>query len=88
MNGVEERLIDFITGQALIDTDDERIRQTIERFLIEEKGYSKKDIEVDREFEIIIGEKIHKSKVDLIVSLEEKRFTIIKCSRGSLVSRE
>jgi len=88
MNGVEERLIDFITGQALIDTDDERIRQTIERFLIEEKGYSKKNIEVDREFEIIIGEKIHKSKVDLIVSLEEKRFTIIKCSRGSLVSRE
>ncbi|PIY87524.1 MAG: hypothetical protein COY75_02240 [Nitrospirae bacterium CG_4_10_14_0_8_um_filter_41_23] len=88
MNGIEERLIDFITGQALIDTDDERIRQTIERFLIEEKGYSKKDIEVDREFEIIIGEKIHKSKVDLIVSLEEKRFTIIKCSRGSLVSRE
>jgi len=91
--GTEERIIDFITGQLFIDTDDERIRQGIERLLIEEKGYSKKDIEVDREFEIVIGEeinrsKINRSKVDLIVSVEEKIFMIIKCARGSLVSRE
>ncbi|MBM4136373.1 MAG: type I restriction enzyme HsdR N-terminal domain-containing protein [Nitrospira sp.] len=86
--GTEERIIDFITGQLFIDTDDERIRQTIERLLIEENGYSKKDIEVDREFEIVIGEEINRSKVDLIVSVEEKIFMIIKCARGSLVSRE
>lgn len=81
-------ICDFITGQAFLDTDDERIRQKIERLLIEEKGYSKQDIEVDREFEIVIGKEIHKSKVDLIVNVEEKRFMIIKCARGSLVSRE
>jgi len=86
--GTEERIIDFITGQLFIDTDDERIRQGIERLLIEEKGYSKKDIEVDREFEIVIGEEINRSKVDLIVSVEEKIFMIIKCARGSLISRE
>ena len=86
--GTEERIIDFITGQLFIDTDDERIRQTIERLLTEENGYSKKDIEVDREFEIVIGEEINRSKVDLVVSVEEKRFMIIKCARGSLVSRE
>ena len=86
--GTEERIIDFITGQMFIDTDDERIRQGIERLLIEEKGYSKKDIEVDREFEIVIGEEINRSKVDLIVSVEEKIFMIIKCARGSLISRE
>ena len=88
VSGPEERIIDFITGQSFIDTDDERIRQRIERLLIEEKGYSKKDIEVDREFEIVIGEEINRSKVDLIVSVEEKIFMIIKCARGSLVSRE
>jgi len=81
-------ICDYITGQAFLDTDDERIRQKIERLLIEEKGYSKQDIEVDREFEIVIGKEIHKSKVDLIVNVEEKRFMIIKCARGSLVSRE
>ena len=86
--GTEERIIDFITGQLFIDTDDEGIRQKIERLLVEDKGYSKKDIEVDREFEIVIGEEINRSKVDLIVSVEEKNFMIIKCARGSLISRE
>ena len=86
--GTEERIIDFITGQLFIDTDDEGIRQRIERLLIEDKGYSKKDIEVDREFEIVLGNEINRSKVDLVVSVEEKRFMIIRCARGSLVSRE
>lgn len=86
--GTEERIIDFITGQLFIDTDDERIRQKIERLLIEEKGYSKNDIEVDREFEIVLDNEINRSKVDLVVSIEEKIFIIIKCARGSLVSRE
>ena len=81
-------ICDFITGQAVIDTDDERIRQKIEQLLIEEKGYSKQDIEVDREFEVVIGKEIYRSKVDLIVNVEEKRFMVVKCARGSLVSRE
>lgn len=88
MNGVEEKLIDFITGQEVVDTTDERVRQGIERFLIEEKGYSKDDIEVDRGFDIVIDEKINRSKVDLVISVEGKRFMIIKCSRGSLSSWE
>ena len=81
-------ICDFITGQVFIDTDDERIRQGIERFLVEEKGYSKKDIEVDREFDVVIGKEINRSKVDLAVNIEEKIFMVIKCARGSLVSRE
>lgn len=81
-------ICDFITGQMLLDTDDERIKQRVERFLVEEKGYSKNDIEVDREFEIVIGEEINRSKVDLVISIEGKKFMLIKCARGSLVSRE
>lgn len=81
-------ICDFITGQAFIDTDDERIRQKIERLLVEEKGYLKIDIEVDREFDIIVDNEVNKSKVDLIVNIERKRFMIIRCARGSLVTRE
>ena len=81
-------ICDFITGQAFLDTDDERIRQKIEQLLIEEKGYSKQDIEVDREFEIVVDEEKYRPKVDLIVSVKGKRFMIIRCARGSLVSRE
>jgi hypothetical protein len=88
MNGVEEKLIDFITGQEVVDTTDERVRQGVERLLVEEKGYSKDDIEVDRGFDIVIDEKINRSKVDLVISVEGKRFMIIKCSRGSVSSWE
>lgn len=88
MNGVEEKLIDFITGQEVVDTTDERVRQGVERLLIEEKGYSKEDIEVDTKFEIAVDNEINRSKVDLIVSVEGKRFMLISCARSSLVMRE
>lgn len=81
-------ICDFITGQMFLDTDDERIRQKMELFLVEEKGYSKEDIEVERGFEIALGDEVTMSKVDLVVSVEGKRFMVIKCARGSLVSRE
>ena len=81
-------IYDFIRGQTFIDTDAERIRERIERFLIEEKGYSKKDIEVGREFEIALGDGLNRSKVDLVISVEGNIFMIIRCARGSLVSRE
>jgi hypothetical protein len=84
----EERIIDFITGQRFPDTDDERIRQKIEHLLIKEKGYSKEDIEVDTKFEITVDNEINRSKVDLIVSIEGKRFMLISCARSSLVMRE
>jgi len=83
-----EEICDFITGQAFFDTDDEKIRQKTERLLVEEKGYSKEDIEVGREFEIVIDGEINRSRADLVINIEEKRFMVIKCSRGSLVSRE
>ncbi|NCO83347.1 MAG: hypothetical protein COZ31_04810 [Nitrospirae bacterium CG_4_10_14_3_um_filter_44_29] len=88
MNGVEEKLIDFITGREIVDTTDERVRQGIERFLIEEKGYTKDDIEVDRGFDVVLDEKTNRAKVDLVISLEGKRFMIIKCIGGSLSSWE
>lgn len=81
-------ICDFITGRACLDTDDERIRQKIERLLIEEKGYSKNDIVVDRQFDIIIGDEKNSAKADLIVNVEDIKFMIIRCARSSLVSRE
>lgn len=41
--------VDFITGETLVDTIDERARQKIARFLVDEKGYSKSDIVVRQE---------------------------------------
>ena len=37
------KLTDFVTGRTIVDTIDERARQKIARFLVEQKGYSKED---------------------------------------------
>ena len=37
-------LVDFITGETIQDTHDERYRQKLARFLIEKKDYTKNDI--------------------------------------------
>jgi hypothetical protein len=79
---------DFITGQEILDADDERYRQKIARFLVEEKGYSKNDIEVKRTVELICGNERAFAMVDLVVKIEGKHFMVIRYGPGSLVTRE
>ena len=64
------------------------IRQDIEKFLLEKKGYSASEIEKDREFEVLIGNERCKSKTDIVISINGKRLISIKCFVGALVSRE
>ncbi|RJQ39988.1 MAG: hypothetical protein C4550_04225 [Nitrospiraceae bacterium] len=64
------------------------VRQDIEKFLIEKKGYSESEIEKDREFEVLTGNERCKSKADIVISIAGKKFVLIKCSVGALVSRE
>ena len=80
--------VDYITGQGIVDTHDERERQKIARFLIEEKGYSKDDIEVRREIPLNVDGNRATSKVDFVIRLNGKAFAIIIFGPGSLVSRE
>jgi len=80
--------VDFITGQTLVDTIDERARQKIARFLVEEKGYSKSDIVVRQEITLIIDGNTGTSNVDFVIKAAGKAFMIIIFGPGSLVSRE
>ena len=64
------------------------VRQDIEKFLLEEKGYAATEIEKDREFEVLIGNERCKSKTDIVIVIGGKRLVLIKCSVGALVSRE
>jgi len=79
---------DFITGQEILDTDDERYRQKIARFLVEEKGYSKDDIEVKRKVELACGNERAFAMVDLVVKVGGRRFMVVRYGPGSLVTRE
>lgn len=83
-----DMLTDFVTGEEVPNIGAEENRQGVERFLVETKGYTKDDIEVDADIKFTIGgEEVH-SNVDLVVSIQGKRFMVLRCVPGSLVSRQ
>lgn len=83
-----DMLTDFVTGEEVPNIGAEENRQRVERFLVETKGYTKDDIEVDADIKFTIGgEEVH-SNVDLVVSIQGKRFMVLRCVPGSLVSRQ
>ena len=82
------KTIDFITGREITDTDDERYRQKLARFLVEEKGYAKEEIEIKRRLEMTIGNEKVLSMVDFVVRVDGTAFLAIRYGPGSLVTRE
>lgn len=81
-------LNDFLTGEELIDTDDERLRQQLSRLMIEEKGYSRGDLTPRLYIETLFARCYVRSTIELTVRLQEKDIMIIRYGPGSLVSRE
>ena len=79
---------DFITGESITDTDDERYRQKLARLLVEDKGYAKDDIEVRLKIETLFAEQFVVSTIDFVVSSSNRRFMVIRYGPGSLVTRE
>jgi hypothetical protein len=82
------KMVDFITGESIVDTIDERARQTIARFLVDEKDYLKGDIEVRKHITLTVDGNKGTSKVDFVIRLAGRAFMIIIFGPGSLVSRE
>ena len=81
-------ITDYITGKPVPNIGSEENRQQIERYLVENKGFDKNDIEVDAEIRLKIDGTDYRSRVDLVVSTGTKRFMAIKSAAGSLNSWE
>ncbi|MEA3468474.1 MAG: type I restriction enzyme HsdR N-terminal domain-containing protein [Thermodesulfobacteriota bacterium] len=83
-------LNDYVTGEELTDTDDERTRQELSRMMVEKLGYEKEDLEPRCFIETLFSTQFVRSNIELAVSLKEpgKKFLIIRYGAGSLVSRE
>lgn len=79
---------DLITGKDVPLVGAEENRQAVERFLMEEKGYSKEDVRVDEPLVVEVGGEKYNSRIDLVIYVENRRFMVIKCAAGSLGSRE
>lgn len=79
---------DFLTGQSVVDTDDERYRQKLARLLVENKGYAKSDIESRLTIETLFASQFVVSTIDFVVAQQGRRFMLIRYGPGSLVTRE
>ena len=66
------KTVDYITGNLVVDTDDERAKQTIAKFLVEEKGYLKTDIHVQRKIPLFVDGNHAETTVDFIIRINEK----------------
>ena len=81
-------LRDFLTGEELTDTDDERYRQKISEMMVNDLGYLKLDLEPRLFIETLFTRNFVRSTIDLTVNISGKQFMIIRYGPGSLVSRE
>ncbi|MBW2603340.1 MAG: type I restriction enzyme HsdR N-terminal domain-containing protein [Deltaproteobacteria bacterium] len=81
-------LVDFITGETIRDTHDERYKQQLARMLVNPKGFTKKEIKPRRELRVSAGEKNAIIKVDFEINVSGKIGMIIKYGPGSLVTRQ
>lgn len=89
-NAAREKKILSILEQELEDGESlaAEARKMIYFLLVEKKGYQPEDIEKKVLFEVKLGQETVYSSVDFVVSASGKRAMIIKCSSGSLSSRE
>ena len=82
-------ITDFVTGKQIHLVGAEENRQRVERFLVEEKGFQKSDIEVGLPIRVSLPDGIYESRVDLVVKDALGAMAmVIKCAAGSLGSRE
>ena len=82
------KLKDFITGEELVDTDDERFRQDLSKMMVNELGYQKDELEPRRFIETLFSSQFVRSNIELTVKVGGKSSMIIRYAPGSLVTRE
>lgn len=81
-------LKDFLTGESLVDTDDERYRQKIAQIMVEKRGFHPNELQPRLKIETLFANNFVVSTIELIVSLTGKRLMLIRYGPGSLVTRE
>jgi len=63
-------------------------RKMMHFLLLEKKGYAAEEVERNVVFTLTLGTEVAHSSVDFLVTLNGKKAMVIKCSAGSLDSRE
>lgn len=82
-----EELHDLITGQPLPEREDEPVRQAAEALLLN-LGYAKEDVVVEATRRLDWEGGCLAVRADLLVLHQGRPALLLRCARGSLVSRE
>lgn len=81
------RLVDFLTGETIEDSHDERLRQRVAKQLVLEKGYDKNDIRSGEKIRISCGGNAALVPLDFRILLRRKTAMIVKYGPGSILTR-
>jgi hypothetical protein len=81
-------LVDFLSGRAVPNIGAEENRQALARYLVEEKGFAKSELEADLPLAFTVDGEPYRSAVDLVATVASRRLIAFKCAAGSLGSRE
>ncbi len=78
---------DFITGELIDDTHDERYRQKIARLLVDEKGYAKSDIRGRQTVALTVGGRRALVPISFVIDIDGRAAMLIHYGPGSIVTR-
>lgn len=78
---------DLITGLPVTDREDEYVRQAVERLLLQ-RGYPPGQVQVDAQRTLHILDEPLTVRADLLVMVAGRAGLLLRCGRGSLVTRE
>jgi hypothetical protein len=81
-------LQDYLTGDLLPDTDDERIRQQLAQLLVEQLGYGKDELEPRLTINSCFNNNRVQTLIELTARVNGRRLFILRYGPGSLVTRE
>jgi hypothetical protein len=81
-------LNDYLTGEELTDTDDERIRQHLSQLMVEGKGYPRHTLIPRLRIETLFSRCFVVSTIELTVVIDDRMVLLLRYGPGSLVSRE
>jgi hypothetical protein len=79
---------DYITGRTVPDTHDERIIQTISRFLVEEKHFSRYEISTREKLTLCVNGKTGRVTVNFMIHIDGQAFAVVMYGPGSIVTRQ
>jgi hypothetical protein len=81
-------LNDYLSGEELVDTDDERIRQSLSRMMVEEKHFLREELQPRLFIDTFFSRCFVRSVIELTAILTGRPLMILRYGPGSLVSRE